>query len=101
MDKPKSINDLLRARGSRLASLSARSKARSTALDHVCAALPPKLAAFIVSAGVESGRLTVGVAGAAWAARLRYVTDTLRVRVGASMELDIQTVRIRVAAPPA
>jgi hypothetical protein len=59
------------------------------------------LARNIVSAGVEHGQLTIGVAGAAWAARLRYVTEGLRVQVGSSMRVDIQKVRIKVVPPRA
>jgi hypothetical protein len=68
-------------------------------LEHVCAALPPKLAETVVSAGLEHGRLTIGVASAPWASRLRYVTDTLRLQVGASMGVPVQSVRIKVAPP--
>lgn len=69
------------------------------ALECVCRALPPHLAQAVVSAGLERGRLTIGVAGASWAARLRYATDTLRMRVGSSMGVDIQSVRVKVVPP--
>jgi hypothetical protein len=68
-------------------------------LSHVCNALPPQLAETIASAGVEQSRLTIGVAGAAWASRLRYVTETLRKRVGESMGVEIRSVRIKVVPP--
>jgi hypothetical protein len=61
--------------------------------------LPPELAATVVSAGIENGRLTIGVAGAPWAARLRYVTETLRMRVSGSMGVEITSVRIKVVPP--
>ncbi len=99
MQKPKSINELLKSGGKRLTELQSRSVERSTVLEHVCAALPPKLAEYVMTAGIESGRLTIGVAGAPWAARLRYVTETLRMRVGNSMKVDIQTIRIKVVPP--
>jgi hypothetical protein len=99
--KPRSIKELLRAGGQRLSALKARAEERTAALEHVCNALPPHLAETVVSAGLERGRLTIGVAGAAWAARLRYVTDTLRTRVGSSMGVDIQSVRIKVVPPRA
>ena len=70
-------------------------------LAHVCAALPPKLAGIVASAGIEEGRLTIGVVGAAWASRLRYVTETLRKRVSESMGVEIQSVRIKVVRPAA
>jgi hypothetical protein len=101
VQKPKSINELLKIGGKRLAALKAQSQARTATLEHVCAALPPKLAEAVASAGLEQGQLTIGVTGAAWAARLRYATDTLRLRVGASMGVDIRTVRIKVVPPRA
>lgn len=69
-------------------------------LAHVCSGLPPTLAENVASAGVEEGRLTIGVVGAAWASRLRYVTETLRKRVSESMGVEIQSVRIKVVPPP-
>ena len=98
---PKSINELIRVGGKRLSDLKVKAQARTRAFEHVCAALPVPLARNIVSAGVEDGRLTIGVAGAAWAARLRYVTEALRGDVGASMRVDIQKVRIKVVPPRA
>jgi hypothetical protein len=87
--------------GKRLSDLKAKAQARTRAFEHVCAALPSPLAQSIVSAGVEHGQLTIGVAGAAWAARLRYVTEALRAQVGSSMRVDIQKVRIKVVPPRA
>jgi hypothetical protein len=99
--KPKSINELISRGGKRLSDLTAKAQARARAFEHVCAALPSPLARNIVSAGLEHGQLTIGVAGASWAARLRYVTEALRVQVGSSMRVDIQKVRIKVVPPRA
>jgi hypothetical protein len=99
MQKPKSIKELLQSGGARLAHLDTRSRERSRALQHVCAALPPELAEVVVSAGIDEGKLTIGVTGGTWAARLRYVTETLRLRVADSMGADIQSVRIKVVPP--
>jgi hypothetical protein len=99
--KPKSINELLSRGGARLSDLKAKAQARTRTFEHVCAALPSPLARNIVSAGLEHGQLTIGVAGAAWAARLRYVTEALRVHVGSSMRVDIEKVRIKVVPPRA
>lgn len=101
MQKPKSINELIRIGGRRLTALKAKTAERNLALEQVCAALPPQLAQTVVSAGLEDGRLTIGVAGASWASRLRYLTDTLRKRVGESMGVEIETVRIKVVPPRA
>jgi len=99
--KPKSINELIRSGGNRLAGLKSKAQARSRALEHVRATLPPPLARTIVSAGLEQGQLTIGVASAAWATRLRYMTEMLRTQVGASMSVEIEKVRIRVVPPRA
>jgi hypothetical protein len=99
--KLKTINELISSGGKRLSDLKAKAQARNRAFEHVCAALPSPLARNIVSAGLEQGQLTIGVAGAAWAARLRYVTEALRAQVGSSMRVDILKVRIKVVPPRA
>jgi hypothetical protein len=96
----KSLSELLLKGGQRLAALQATSQARSQVLDQVRAALPPKLAVAVASAGIEEGRLTIGVVGAVWASRLRYCSDILRKRVGKSAGVTIVAVRIRVVPPP-
>lgn len=101
MQNPKSINELLKSGGKRLSSLKAEAAARGTTLEHVCAALPTTLARTVVTAGIQDGKLTIGVAGAAWAARLRYVTESLRTQVAASLGADISSVRIKVIPPRA
>lgn len=99
MRKSRSIKELLTAGNGRLGTLGRQRRDRSVVLVHVCAALPPKLAAAVASAGIEEGQLTIGVSGAAWASRLRYVTETLRKRVGESMGVDIRSVRLKVVPP--
>lgn len=100
MSNPKNFKQLLQIGGKRLSTLRTRAARRNQILAHVRAALTPELAGIIVSAGLESGVLTIGVNGGAFAARLRYATDTLRERVGTSLGADIQRVRIRVVPPP-
>jgi hypothetical protein len=68
-------------------------------VEQVRAALPPRLAQAVASAGVEQGRLTIGVCGAVWASRIRYFTDTVRKRVSESLQIEILKVRIRVVPP--
>jgi hypothetical protein len=72
MQNPRSLSDLLSRSGNKLAALKTRSMDRSRALEQVRAALPARLAQAVVSAGIEQGRLTIGVSGAVWASRLRY-----------------------------
>jgi hypothetical protein len=99
MHKTKSINELLNSGGPRLGALVSLTRQRQAALEQVRAALPPELAAVVVSAGIDRGVLTVGVAGGPWAARLRYSTDLLRERMGGATGIDIQGVRIKVVPP--
>jgi hypothetical protein len=96
VEKTRNINRLFEGDGGRLKSLQERGHKRSQALTQVHAALPPKLAATVITAGIEHGRLTVGVSGAAWASRLRYVTEMLRKRLSDAMGIEIRTVRIKV-----
>jgi hypothetical protein len=100
MRKPRKINEILMGSGTRLTALRSQTNDRAAVLAHVCVALPPNLAKMVVSAGIGEGRLTLGVVGAAWASRLRYVTETLRKRVGESLRVEIRSVRIRVVPPP-
>lgn len=99
MQNTKRLSELLSVPGKRLASLKHRSIERSSLLLQVRSKLTPKMAESVTSAGVEAGRLTIGVVSAVWASRLRYATDTLRKQVSASSGLEIQQVRIRVIPP--
>ena len=101
MQNPKSINELLKSGGKRLSSLKAQATARITTLEHVRAALPTEMASTVVTAGIQDGKLTIGVAGAAWAARLRYAAESLRIQVATALGTDISSVRIKVIPPRA
>jgi hypothetical protein len=99
MQNPRHVSDLLSRTGNKLTALKTRSAERSKVLLQVRAALPPRLAMAVMSAGLEQGRLTIGVTGAAWASRLRYLTESVRKRVGSSMGVVILSVRVRVVPP--
>jgi hypothetical protein len=99
MQNSKSLSELLAGGGKRLSLLKERITERSQILEQVRAALPPRLAQAVTSAGITEGRLTVGVVGAVWASRLRYSTDIIRKRVAKSAGLEVLTVRIRVVPP--
>lgn len=101
MRKSKDIKALFEGGSKRLTDLKTRSRERSNVLTHVLAALPERLAGSVVSAGVDRGRLTVGVTAGAWATRLRYLTETLRREVGRSLGAEIESVRIKVVQPAA
>ena len=99
MGKSTNIKELLERGGGRLTSLRARSRARSQTLARVMAALPPKIAARVTTAGIERDQLTIGVSGSVWASRLRYMAEMLRRDVGDAMGTEIRTVRIKVVRP--
>ena len=99
MQNTKRLSELLTVAGKRLGSLSKRSAERASVLTQVQAALTPKLAEWVVTAGIEDGLLTIGVASAAWASRLRYSSDALRKKVTQSSGEELKRVRIRVLPP--
>jgi Dna[CI] antecedent, DciA len=99
MVKSKNIKELFEGGSKHLTSLQRRSRERSQALLYVRASLPEPLGARVTTAGLEDGRLTIGVSGGAWAARLRYLTESLRESVGLSMGIEIRSVRIKVVQP--
>jgi len=86
--------------GNKLTRLKTRSLHRSLVLEQVRAALPARLAQAVASAGIEEGQLTIGVVGAVWASRLRYMTESVRKRIGSSMGIAILSVKVRVVPPP-
>jgi hypothetical protein len=85
--------------GNKLTALKARSQQRALIVEQVRAALPARLALAVASAGLEQGRLTIGVVGAVWASRLRYLTESVRKHVAASAGVAIVSVRVRVLPP--
>jgi len=101
MQNPRSISDLLSRSGNKLTALKTRSEERSLVVEQVRAALPARLAQAVASAGIEQGRLTIGVVGAVWASRIRYFTDSVRKRVVGTMGVEILGIRIRVVPPSA
>lgn len=100
MKKCKNINELLEASSGRLKSLQSRRRERTEVLSHVRAALPGELQGTVVTAGIEDGKLTVGVSGGVWATRLRYRAKALRERVAGELGQEIHTVRIKVVQTP-
>jgi|SRR5271168_1022839 len=100
MENYKSLSELLARGGKRLSRLVERSAERAEMVTQVRAALPARLAESVASAGLEGGRLTIGVVGAVWASRLRYATEAVRKRIEKSSGQKILAVRIRVVPPP-
>ncbi len=102
MQNPKPLSELLRLHNKRLIALGEQLKERNVVLERVHASVAPPLAAHLVSAGIEHGRLTIGVTSAAWASRLRYLTRAVRSQVGAALGVEITSIRVRIVpAPPA
>lgn len=99
MQYPKSISELLRGPHKRLDDLGRRLDRRDAALVAVRAALPQELAAQIASAGCEGGRLSVGVASAAWASRMRYALAEARTALAAALGEEIGTIRVLIVPP--
>jgi hypothetical protein len=99
MQNSKSLSELLAKGGHRLSLLQEKSAERSGVLTQVRAALPARLSQAVASAGIDKGRLTIGVVGAVWASRLRYSTEILRKRVAKSAGIEILSVKIRVVPP--
>ena len=98
MEKIKNISELLKG-GGRLMGLEVRTRQRSQVLDQVRAALPSRLAHAVVSAGVEEGRLTIGVVGSVWASRIRYFCEPTRLKVSEMLGVQLLVVRVRVVPP--
>lgn len=96
MQNPKSLSDLLSGPGNKLTALKTRSRHRALIVEQVRAALPVRLAQAVVSAGLDQGRLTIGVEGSVWASRIRYLTDALRKDVGGAAGTAVLSVRVRV-----
>ena len=101
MQNSKSLSELLGSGGKRLSLLKTKAAERAQIVEQVRAALPIRLAQSVASAGLDQGRLTIGVVGAVWASRLRYSTDAIRKRVAKSAGKEVLSVRIRVVPPPA
>jgi len=99
MEKTKNISELLKSEG-RLWRLDQRVRERSLILEEVRASLPGRLAQAVVSAGVEEGRLTIGVAGSVWASRIRYFSESTRLALSQKLKVQLLVVRVRVVQPP-
>ena len=101
MQNPKRLSELLTRGGNKLTALKVRSVERSLILEHVREALPAQLARTVTSAGITAGRLTIGVKGAVWASRIRYLTESIEDRLAIATGIAILEVRVRVTPHPA
>jgi hypothetical protein len=93
--KPRSLTDLLARPSSPLTTLQRRARAAGDWLTFVQAVAPAHLAPHVTSA-VERGHiLTIYVASAAWAARLKFTAETLLAQARGE-DPDLQAVRVKV-----
>ncbi len=99
MKKTNPISELLKA-GGLLGRLDQRVHERSRILEEVRASLPSRLAQAVVSAGVEEGRLTIGVVGSVWASRIRYFSEATRLSLSEKLGTQLLVVRVRVVPAP-
>jgi hypothetical protein len=99
MQNPRSVSDLLSRSRNKLTALKTRAQERTLVVEQVRAVLPSRLALAVASAGIEEGRLTIGVVGAVWASRVRYLTEPVRKHVAASTGTAVVSVRVRVVPP--
>jgi hypothetical protein len=97
--KPRALADLLARPASPLAALAQRAAAAEDWLRLVQGWVPGGVAPHVTSAVLRSQKLTVYVASAAWAARLRFETEML---LGKARETNagIEAVHVKVLPPP-
>src|SRR6202051_4771760 len=99
MQNPRSLSDLWARTGNKLTALKIRSQERSLVVEQVRAALPARLAQAVASAGIEHGRLTIGIVGGGWASPLRFLKESVRKQVAAAKGMAGVSVRVRVVPP--
>jgi Dna[CI] antecedent DciA-like protein len=98
MQNTKTINELLSGT-KRLSQLKSRSEKRSRILVSVREALPPHLAHAVVTAGVDEGRLSIGVVSGVWASRIRYFLPMARAHLHRELGISLVSARVRVITP--
>ena len=98
-EKPTSVSDLL-AKGQGLVERLRRGTAEADrALQAVRAALPEGLGEQVWGAAVRDGTLTVLVASAAWATRVRYHAPGLKDDVAGQLGMALEKVQVKVRPP--
>jgi len=99
MNKPTSINDLLKGPSRVLEGLARRTKAADAALVAVRSGLPAGLREPVWGAALDDGNLTVLVDSPAWASRVRYAVPEARLLWAAQLG-EIRRVVVRVRPKP-
>jgi hypothetical protein len=102
-EKPTSVSDLLGKGQGLLERLRQGSAKADATLQAVCSVLPENLGKHVWGATLREGTLTVLVASADWATRIRYHAPDLKERAakGLGQRVDRVLVRARpVGTPP-
>ena len=98
-DRPQKIGKLLPGTSPPMLRLAKELARQRRVLEVIRAALPPALRQHCRALACRNGRVTLFVASATWATRLRYHTPLLLEKLIAADELGIRTVRVRILAP--
>jgi hypothetical protein len=92
--RPKLLKDLLAGRS--IAGLAERAAATDRLRRRIQALVPAELASHVTGANIRGRRLVILVDGPAWASRLRFEAPSLRRRLEAEQEIDVDGVTVRV-----
>lgn len=93
------LHKLLAAAGGPLAQLLHASQKQGALLAQLRERLPDDLAAALRSASLDRGCLRLGVAGGAWATRLRFLVPQLQRRLEGWPHGPVETIDVRVSVP--
>ncbi len=99
MGSQQHLHKLLAAAGGPLAQLLHASQRQAALLAQLRERLPDDLAAALRSASLDRGCLRLGVAGSAWATRLRFLAPQLCRRLEGWPHGPVETVEVRVTVP--
>jgi hypothetical protein len=94
--KPTAVSELLAKGQGMLERLRTGAEASSRTLETVRRALPGPLAEHVDAASIEDGQLSVSVSNAAFAARIRYLEETLCAAVTHAGGVTVSSCRVRV-----
>jgi hypothetical protein len=99
MGSQQHLHKLLAAAGGPLAQLLHASQKQEALLAQLRQRLPHDLAAALRSASLDRGCLRLGVAGSAWATRLRFLAPQLLRRLEGWPHGPVETIEVRVSVP--
>ena len=97
-ENPKLLKDLLADTGG-LAGIVRRAEATDRLARSVQSAVPAEVSDHILGANLRGDRLVVIVDGAAWAARVRFESATIRRVLADTREIEVRSVTVQVRPP--